>query len=237
MLITKIENVLAPLQLAKVRAAVTSSSFIDGRVSGGSLESKHNLEMTPSEDHYIEVLNIIETAVRENAEFNMTAFPRYLTRPIISRYDVGMFYKDHVDMPVMGFMSQSRAAGKSFSALGHNYVRSDLSMTLFLNDPSTYDGGELSFEGSLEPLRIKLNAGSAIVYPTGSWHRVRPVTRGSRLAAIFWIQSMFPAEAHRQAVCDARRLYEALKEKEPDSTNAALAEASFFNLCRLFASV
>ena len=110
-------------------------------------------------------------------------------------------------------------------------------MTLFLSDPETYDGGELSFEGSFEPIRIKLKAGSAIVYPTGSWHRVTPVTRGTRLAAIFWIQSMFPAEAHRQAVCDARRLYEALKVEQPDSPNTTLAEASFFNLCRILAAV
>jgi PKHD-type hydroxylase len=235
-LITQIPHILSPAQVAKVRAILAASPYVDGRVSGGSAESKRNLELASHDERYVEILTIVDNAVRDNAEFNLTAFPRYMTRPIISRYDVGMFYKDHVDMPVMGFMS-ARTNGKGFSALGHNYVRSDLSMTLFLSDPETYDGGALAFDGPAGKVQTKLEAGSAIVYPTGAWHCVTPVTRGTRQAAIFWIQSMFPVEAQRQAVCDARRLYERLRQAQPEAEETSRAEALFFNLCRMFAAV
>ena len=114
-----------------------------------------------------------------------------------------MFYKGHVDKPVMNFMDNKFG----LMPLGNNYVRSDLSMTLFLSDPASYDGGELYFEAPLNSIKVKLDAGSAVVYPTGSRHQVLPVTRGVRYAAIFWIQTLFPVEAHRQAVSDAHQLY------------------------------
>ena len=112
-------------------------------------------------------------------EFNLTAFPRYMTRPIISRYDVGMFYKGHVDKPVMHFMDSKLG----LMPLGSNYVRTDLSMTLFLNDPASYDGCELSFEAPFSNIKVKLDAGSAVVYPTGSRHQVLPVTRGRQVCS------------------------------------------------------
>jgi PKHD-type hydroxylase len=234
---TTISNILSQGSLAKVHAILSSSPYVDGRVSGGSAESKRNLELAADDERYVEILTIVETAVRDNVEFNLTAFPRYLTRPIISRYHVGMYYKEHVDQPIMGFMAQGKTARKGFSGHGQNYVRSDLSMTLFLSDPSTYDGGELTFDGPAGTIRTKLEAGSAVVYPTGAPHSVAPVTRGTRDAAVFWIQTMFPLEAHRQAVYDARRLHEALKARHPDSPESALAETIFFNLCRLFAEI
>jgi PKHD-type hydroxylase len=237
MLITRIHNVLTAAQLAKVRAILAGSAFIDGRVSGGSVTSKHNLEMASDDERYVEILGIVDAAVRENAEFRLTAFPRYITRPIISRYETGMYYKEHVDMPVMGFMGAAKSPSRTLGAYGQGFVRSDLSMTVFLSDPDSYDGGELTFEGPTGPLRTKLSAGSGLLYPTGTRHCVTPVTRGTRFGAIFWIQSLFQTEAHRQAVCDARQLYDLLRAKEPDGPESALAEQSFFNLCRIFAQV
>jgi PKHD-type hydroxylase len=75
------------------------------------------------------------------------------------------------------------------------------------------------------------------LYPTGARHCVTPVTRGTRFGAIFWIQSLFQIEAHRQAVCDARQLYDLLRAKEPEGPESTLAEQSFFTLCRIFAQV
>jgi PKHD-type hydroxylase len=233
MFISKIDNILPQERLARVQKTIETAKFVDGRISGGSERNKKNLEVSPETEKYIEMLNIVELAVRENLEFNLTAFPRRMTRPIFSRYGVGMYYRSHVDNPVMGFMSMNY----DMRPVGENYVRSDLSMTLFLNDPDSYDGGELTFEGSVEPIRVKLKAGSAILYPTGSRHSVAPVTRGVRHAAIFWIQTMFPVEAHRQAVYDARRLMNMVENLAPDSELFNFAQDNFFNLGRILAQL
>jgi PKHD-type hydroxylase len=233
MFISKIDNILTPEKLARVQKIVETAKFIDGRISGGTERNKKNLEIAPETERYVEMVNIVESAVRENTEFNLTAFPRYMTRPIFSRYDVGMYYKPHVDNPVMGFMSMNY----DLRPVGDNYVRSDLSMTLFLNDPDSYDGGELTFEGSIETVKVKLKSGSAIIYPTGSRHSVAPITRGARYAAIFWIQTMFPIEAHRQAVYDAWRLVNMVGKLAPDSELFGFAQENFFNLGRILARV
>lgn len=233
MFISKIGNILTPEKLVRVQKIVETAKFTDGRISGGTERNKKNLEIAPETEKYVEMVNIVESAVRENTEFNLTAFPRYMTRPIFSRYDVGMYYKPHVDNPVMGFMSMNY----DLRPVGDNYVRSDLSMTLFLNDPDSYDGGELTFEGSVETVKLKLKGGSAILYPTGSRHSVAPITRGARYAAIFWIQTMFPVEAHRQAVYDAWRLVNMVGKLAPDSELFGFAQENFFNLGRILAQV
>ena len=233
MFISEIKNILNAETIRKVFNVIREAKFIDGRISGGAERNKYNLEMSPEAETYLDVLRVIERAVRENYEFNLTAFPRYMTRPIISRYDVGMFYKGHVDNPVMNFMDTKFG----LMPLGSNYVRSDLSMTLFLSDPASYDGGELSFEAPFSSVKVKLDVGSAVVYPTGSRHQVLPVTRGIRYAAIFWIQTLFPVEAHRQAVSNAHQLTRLIKDVAPDSKVYELAEENFFNLARMLAEV
>jgi|SRR5215207_9883947 len=233
MFISKISNILGAENLAKVRKIIRESEFVDGHISGGTASNKKNLELSPESEKYVEVLRIVEQSVRENTEFNLTAFPRAMTRPIISRYEVGMFYHEHVDLPVMGFLSAMRG----MNPVGSNYVRSDLSMTLFLSDPDSYDGGELSFDSPFGPMNIKLDAGAGVVYPTGAMHSVKAVTRGVRIAAIFWIQSLFPTEAHRQAVYDAHQLVKTLQRVLPDSEAFTLAQNNFYNLARIMAQV
>jgi len=234
MFISEIKNILDAETVSKVFNIIQEAKFVDGRISGGTERNKYNQELFPESEKYLDVLRVIELGVRENYEFNLTAFPRYMTRPIISRYEVGMFYKGHVDKPVMNFMETKFG----LMPLGSNYVRSDLSMTLFLSDPASYDGGELSFEAPFNSVKVKLDAGSAVVYPTGSRHKVRPVTRGVRYAAIFWIQTLFPVEAHRQAVANAHQLTRLIKDLAPeDSKVNDLAEENFFNLARMLAEV
>jgi len=233
MFISEIKNILSAKTISNVFSIIREAKFVDGRISGGTERSKYNQELFAESETYLDVLRVIESAVRENSEFNLTAFPRYMTRPIISRYDIGMFYKGHVDKPVMNFMETKNA----LMPLGNNYVRSDLSMTLFLSDPDSYDGGELSFEAPFSNVKVRLDAGSAVVYPTGSRHQVLPVTRGVRYAAIFWIQTMFPVEAHRQAVFNAHQLTRLIKDLPADSKAHELAQENFFNLARMLADV
>jgi PKHD-type hydroxylase len=234
MFISEIKNILDAKTLSNVFNLIREAKFVDGRISAPTERDKYNEELVPDSDKYLDVLRLIEMAVRENQEFNFTAFPRYMTRPIISRYEVGMYYKGHVDKPVMNFMDTKFG----LMPLGQNYVRSDLSMTLFLSDPASYDGGELSFETPFNNVKVKLDAGSAVVYPTGRRHQVLPVTRGVRYAAIFWIQTLFPVEAHRQVVSNAHQLTRLIKDLAPDDSKVyELAEENSFNLARMLAEV
>jgi PKHD-type hydroxylase len=113
--------------------------------------------------------------------------PRGVTPPTFNRYDPGMTYGRHVDNPLMG-------AGR---------LRTDLSVTVFLSDLDSYDGGELCIESDLDVRRVRLPAGDAVIYPSGLVHWVEPVTRGVRIAAIAWIQSVIRDHAMRQVVADS----------------------------------
>jgi len=92
MFISLINNIVTGDKLKKVSELIQQAQFVDGRISGGTARDKKNLELAPESDRYVDVLNIVEIAVREHMEFNLTAFPRFMTRPIISRYEPGMYY-------------------------------------------------------------------------------------------------------------------------------------------------
>jgi PKHD-type hydroxylase len=136
-----------------------------------------------------------------------------------------------VDSPLMGFPSRGLAP------VGNNYVRSDLSMTLFLSAPGSYEGGELVFGGPFCEVKVKLEAGSAVLYPTGARHSVAPVTRGVRHAAIVWVQSLFPVESHRQVIHNARQLMSVIGSRAPGSEEFKLAKDNFYNTFRILAQV
>jgi PKHD-type hydroxylase len=201
--IITISDFISSDDLATIQAEIAEATFVGGEVSAGgaALAAKSNREMAP-EAQYVEIVKIVERAVRQSYELNYSVFPRHITRAIISRYDVGMTYGEHIDAAVMGFMDQSRAMGP----FGQNYVRSDYSMTVFLADPDSYDGGELCFDSPWGPLKYKLPAGSAVAYPTGIVHSVLPVSRGVRLAAVLWMQSMIHDHESRRLVADLNSL-------------------------------
>lgn len=197
--IIAIEDLLDQADLATINLGLGHARFIDGEVSaaGANLTVKKNLELAP-ESKYVEVVKLVEKAIRRNTELNRTVFPRSITRAIISRYDEGMAYGEHIDSAIMGFMEQSKAVG----LFGQNYVRADFSMTIFLADPKSYDGGELCFDSPWGMQSYKLPQGSAVAYPTGIPHSVSPVTRGTRLAAVLWLQSMIRDHEMRRLVSD-----------------------------------
>lgn len=238
MFISILKDVLNQNELARARDVLQKAKFVDGHVSGGD-SGKNNLEMHSDSQEFVEVLKIVETALRANREFIFTAYPRYMTRPIISRYDTGMYYGEHTDFPIYNLLNtvQNSVFSRTLAPLGSNYLRTDLSLTLFINDPDTYDGGELCFTGQNGPERYKLPAGSAVLYPTGAPHSVSMVTRGSRLAAIFWIQSLMSLEPHRLAAYEAFQLMRSVQAALPGSRESQLAEINFHNILRLHSNV
>jgi PKHD-type hydroxylase len=212
-----VENLLQERELAVVQKLVRSAEYVDGRVTADSSgEVKRNAEMAADES-YLQLLEILDRAIERSNKLEKRLLPRYRVPPIINKYEPGMFFREHVDAPIQGGRNQlGRAPGR----YGQNFIRTDYSMTLFLNDPSEYDGGELELKVDERPALVKLPAGSAVCYQTGIPHSVRPVSRGSRIAAIYWFQSLIRDPSLRRTIWDL----DCLSEKLKAAGNDALAE-------------
>lgn len=140
---------------------------------------------------------------------------------MFNRYDVGMYYQNHVDFSLVGSHGSK--------------IRTDLSMTLFLSGSDEYDGGELVVESVDGAQNIKLDKNQAIVYPSGQLHRANPVTRGIRLAAVTTIQSFIREESKRELLMDVMKLARAIQDRAPQSDEARQANKIHANLLRLWA--
>src|ERR1051325_10360258 len=219
--------------LAKIREILDKSKFIDGRITADKGADKNNLEMSPDEQ-YVEVAKIVGLAVRASEDVRYGIFPRYMSRPIVSRYEPGMSFAEHTDAAIMGLTT---VPGRTLAPFGQGFVRTDFSMTLYLSDADSYDGGELQLVIDGEPRRFRMPAGGAVIYETGLRHQVLPVTRGVRLAAIVWMQTMVRNGDHRRLLRDAYRLASRLKSDAPQSMAAQQANDLFHNLLRTFAVV
>ena len=185
MLLT-IPGLLNAAQIDKIHQTLVGAEFVDGRLTAGFAASrvKHNLELRPEPERMQLLVRILMSSLGHNETFRFAVLPHRVADPIFARYTPGMTYGDHVDDPIMG------STGPRF--------RTDVSMTVFLNPPETYDGGELSIRTPFGPREVKLPAGDAVVYPSSSLHRVSPVTRGERLVALTWIQSYVRDAARRE---------------------------------------
>jgi PKHD-type hydroxylase len=148
------------------------------------------------------------------------ALPLRVAAPYYARYASGMQYGDHVDDPIMG----------SDGAL----YRSDLSITVFLNEPSAYDGGELVVNTPFGEQLVKLPAGDAVMYPSSSLHRVAEVTRGERLVAVTWLQSLVRDPTRRELLHELNTVRERLLSREPESEDAKLVNKTYVNLVRMW---
>jgi PKHD-type hydroxylase len=215
-----IEEFLPGSELARIAELVANAAFADGseNVGGINRKVKKNLEMTAGKE-YIEIVKTVERAVRANYELNHSIFPCAITKAIISKYEDGMGYGTHMDAAVTGFRSQAVALGR----YGQNYVRNDFAMTIFLVAPDSYVGGELCIYTPAGRLTYKLSQGSAVVYPAGMLHAVAAVERGTRIAAVVWLQSMIHDHERRNLVTDMDRLARQVSANRVASPEAALA--------------
>lgn len=179
-----IPNVLSAEQLLQVHAQLQSLQFADGKNTafGMAKSVKNNQQLTAKQAP--QLIQSLAKLVTGNRTLRLLSQPSRFTPPMVSHYGEGMSYGTHTDSAVI------------------QGVRGDLSYTLFLAEPSTYDGGELALETPLGEQKIKLSAGSLVLYHTGVLHRVAPVTRGARLAAVGWIQSRIRDPRQRQTVID-----------------------------------
>ena len=191
-MILHLPGVLNAEQVADFNAVLRKAAWVDGRVSAGGQAAnvKNNLQI-PEDD--LQARTLGETIVRTlgaNPAFMSAAMPAKVFPPMFNRYGEGMAYGPHVDTSIR----HSRLTGGRF--------RTDLSCTLFLSDPASYDGGELVIEADLATRRVKLPAGDMVLYPADSVHQVTPVTRGERWASFFWVQSTVADLTRRRLLYD-----------------------------------
>lgn len=189
---------ILPIDLVdQARALLDKADWDDGATtaSGAAREVKKNLQAKWSSD-LEQIQNRIVAAVQANAIFRHNTFMAKMSRPLFNKYDVGMGYGDHFDNPVMG-----------------GQLRTDLSMTIFLSDPASYAGGELCIGAGGD--QVKLEAGDAAVYPATAIHSVAPVSAGTRLAAVLWIQSMIRDHEKRATIAELGALCSWAQEVSP----------------------
>ncbi|NLR71399.1 Fe2+-dependent dioxygenase [Novosphingobium sp. ERN07] len=185
-----IPALLRPEDVTALRALIDAADWEDGNATSGHQARlvKHNLQLPEDCEAARDAGQIVLAALSGNPLFIAAALPLRIYPPMFNSYAGGQTYGLHVDN------AMRLRAGTDFR------VRCDLSMTVFLEDPAAYDGGELTIETRFGAQTVKLAAGDAVLYPSSSLHMVQPVTRGRRVASFFWIQSMVRDDAARDTL-------------------------------------
>jgi PKHD-type hydroxylase len=210
MLLT-IPAVLDSDQVAAARAGLEGAAWVDGRATAGvqSALAKRNEQLPQDSPLGVELGRLIVAALNHHPLFLAAALPKAVFPPLFNRYsaEAGHAFGNHVDNAIRILPD------------GSGRIRTDLSATLFLSEPDSYEGGELIVEDTYGLHRVKLPAGDLILYPASSVHRVEPVTRGTRLAAFFWIESLVRDDGERTLLLDLdlglRRLAEQCGDDDP----------------------
>jgi PKHD-type hydroxylase len=184
---------------------------------------KRNDELQLPQKQMAELNNLVMGSLVNNPVYRSAAMPLKVAAPYYARYTPGMTYGNHVDDPIMG--------------QGAELYRSDLSVTIFLNSPNDYDGGELTIQTAFGDQRAKLPAGDAVLYPSSSIHRVAEVTRGERLVAVSWIQSVVKEPERRALLHDMNQARETLLQEQPDAAVTAQVNHSYINLVRMWSEI
>ncbi|KRE13185.1 nuclease PIN [Bosea sp. Root483D1] len=217
-MILPIGNVLSPSEIDEVRIELAAIRFEDGRSTAGwsARLVKNNRQAAPGARSEAMCLKLAEH-ILANEVFAAAVRPKALTPLLISRYQPGQAYGSHIDDALIGGL------------------RTDVSFTLFLAAPESYEGGELVIEGTSGDERIKLPAGSLIAYPSTSLHHVAPVTAGERLAAVGWARSFIRDSGQREILFDLDRARRALFAREGKTAEFDLLSKSLANLTRMWA--
>ncbi len=226
-MLMSIAGVLSSEELTYFRAQLAAADWQDGTRTAGTLARsvKRNLQLADGSALAVELGNHILRRLGNHPSFISAALPEKIYPPKFNCYRDGGTYGAHIDSAVM------QVPGTAIT------VRSDLSATLFLNDPDTYDGGELEIEGPFGVQTAKLAAGDLLLYPSTSLHRVTPVTRGERLAAFFWIQSLVRNEGQRTVLYDLDQSIQSLTpELAPDDSRLLQLTGCYHNLLRMWAT-
>ena len=221
-----VPDLLSPAEVADIRAIIDAAEWIDGNATSGhqSALAKHNEQLPEDGDAAKQAGRLILEALGRSPIFFASALPLKIYPPLFNRYGAGQAFDTHVDNAIR------LKRGSDFR------IRSDLSITVFLEASEDYDGGELLVEDHYGVQRIKLPAGHAVVYPSSSLHRVTPITRGRRVASFFWLQSMVRDAEKRRTLFDLDRAVQRLTGSLGGKDRSVIELTGVYhNLLRLWA--
>jgi len=223
-----IPNILDAATLARCSALLDQADWTDGRVTAGSQAAtvKNNLQLPEASPLAQQLRAIVLEALSKNPKFFSAALPKRIYPPLFNRYGgEANSFGNHVDNAIRTHPASAR------------HVRTDLSFTLFLNDPADYDGGELIIEDGMGGRAVKLPAGHLILYPSYSVHRVEAVTRGARLACFSWLESMVREPQQRALLHELDISIVALRDERGETDTAVRLTSCYHNLMRMWATV
>jgi len=219
-----IPKLLDAQQLNAVRQLLDQAgpAWVDGRVTAGyqGAAVKYNQQIDERSDVAVQCQRIILSALERNPRFISAALPNMVYPPMFNRYSEGMTFGAHVD----GSVRIDPHTGRK--------LRTDISATLFLSDPSSYDGGELQIHDTYGVHSAKLEAGDVLVYPATSLHQVTPVTRGVRTACFFWVQSLVRDDGQRSTLFDMDNAIQTLNQTNADEIARRTLVGCYHNLLR-----
>lgn len=219
-----IPDVLGREQVTQLRAALDAADWTDGRETVGAqgAQVKRNQQLPDASPLRRQLGEVVLAALAENPLYHAAALPMRTLAPRFNRYQGGGQYGFHVDGAVMALDADAQ-------------LRSDVSCTLFLSGPDEYDGGELIVNDTYGEHEVKLPAGDLIVYPSSSLHRVTPVTRGARVAAFFWVQSLIRDDSRRRLLFELDASIQRLTQTGADAAAVLQLTGVYHNLLRQWA--
>ena len=220
-----IPDVLSAAKLANIAETLKNCQFVDGKISAGLVAEKvkNNQEMAQGSKQAEYLDHLLMGSLAENPVFRSGALPFRVAQPVFAQYGPGMRYGDHVDDPIMGS--------------GAVKFRTDVSITVFLNQPEEYEGGEFVINTTFGEQKIKSPAGHAVMYPSTSVHRVEEVTQGQRSVAVVWLQSMVRDASQRELLFELDQARNVLLQQNPDSAEAKRVDRAYVNLLRMWSEV
>lgn len=226
-MMVSVPGVFQPAEIASIRRRLLAASWVDGKATAGqqSRQVKHNRQLADDDPLARELGDVIIDRLARDAVFMSAALPRRIYPPLFNRYGPGESFGFHIDNAVRGVRASRER------------VRTDLSATLFLSDPAHYDGGELVVRDTYGEHRVKLPAGHMVLYPGSSVHRVEPVTRGERMAAFFWVESLVRQDGQRNLLLDLDVAIQRLTQQQADSEALVGLTGCYHNLLRMWADV
>jgi PKHD-type hydroxylase len=212
-----LKELVSAEQLKQIQSLLAQAPYQDGKntATDQAKEVKNNEQMNVQSTEYMAVQQILLTAINHSPLFRNAVFPKNIYPFLVSKYTSGKGYGWHVDSPLMG-----------------NMMRTDIAMTIFLNDPSEYEGGELELQTHIGNTLYKLNAGDAICYPCTQVHRVREVLKGERHVAVTWIESQVKDAEERNILYNLFQVMNNLKVSPTHLAEQHSLQQSYSNLLR-----
>ncbi|NWC97889.1 Fe2+-dependent dioxygenase [Pseudomonas sp. P7779] len=226
-MLIEIPGLLSAEEVAVAVATLLDQPWVDGKVTVGqrSARAKNNRQLSEDAPVAIRLGEQILSRLSDNALFMSAALPKKIYPPLFNRYSGGEAFDWHIDNAIRGLKGVRER------------VRTDISATLFLADPASYDGGELVIRDTFGEHSVKLTAGHLLIYPGSSLHKINPVTRGERIASFFWIESLVREDSQRQLLLDMDVAIQRLTAQHADDHALLQLSGAYHNLLRRWSDV